>query len=202
MKYIDILICPELKQIEFVTFSHRKIIGVYMNSTYLLFLIICLSGLIIRTSYEVCKKAGYIGTKNVFIFAVVFIGMCSMLLCWPFISYTDPYKFELPDFFKIPGISALIAGLIIASGALLQLKKLENTEHLVTNGFFSKIRHPMYTGFILWICGWIIFYGAVASILAAIFSIANILYWRRLEEQNLKLRFGDDYQEYLKKTWF
>lgn len=107
-----------------------------MNNTYLLFVSICLSGLIIRTSYEVCKKAGYISTKNIFIFAVVFVGMCSMLLSWPFISYTDPFKFELPDFVNIPGIGLSIAGLILAAGGLLQLKKLENTEYLVTNGFF------------------------------------------------------------------
>ncbi len=37
---------------------------------------------------------------------------------------------------------------------MIQLKGLENINHLVTTGLFSKIRHPMYDGFILWILGW------------------------------------------------
>jgi protein-S-isoprenylcysteine O-methyltransferase Ste14 len=173
-----------------------------MNVTYIILLVVCLSGLIIRTSYELCKKAGYIDTNNIYIFAVVFIGMCSMLLCWPFISYTDPVKINLPDFINKFGIGVSTAGFLLAISALLQLKKLENIEHLMTTGLFSKIRHPMYTGFILWISGWIIFYGAVVSLLAGIFSIANILYWRRLEEKNLELLFGENYRQYRRKTWF
>ena len=173
-----------------------------MNITYIFLLGICLSGLIIRTSYEVRKKAGYTGTNNIYIFVVVFIGMCSMLLCWPFLSYTDPVKLVLPNVIKLLGISASIAGLILAICALLQLKKLDNIEHLVTTGLFSKIRHPMYTGFILWIGGWIIFYCAAVSLPAGIFIIANILYWRSLEEKNLELLFGAKYRQYRKRTWF
>ena len=55
-------------------------------------------------------------------------------------------------------------GLGLALGGLFQLKGLENIDRLVTSGLFAKIRHPMYTGFILWILGWVIRYGALASL--------------------------------------
>ncbi len=173
-----------------------------MNVTFLILIGVCLGGLIIRTSYELCKKMGYIGTKNIFIFAVVFAAMCAMLISWPFISHADPVKINLPDIIKWIGLIAAIAGISLTFGGLLQLKKLENTDHLVTTGLFTKIRHPMYTGFILWIFGWIINSGAAVTLLAGIFGIINILYWRNLEERNLESVYGDNYRKYREKTWF
>jgi protein-S-isoprenylcysteine O-methyltransferase Ste14 len=96
----------------------------------------------------------------------------------------------------------LVVGLVIAFGALIQLKGLENVKHLVTTGLYSKLRHPMYYGFILWILGWAIYYGAIVSFLAGLTGIGSILFWRNLEDTNLKECFGDAYEHYREKTWF
>jgi protein-S-isoprenylcysteine O-methyltransferase Ste14 len=90
----------------------------------------------------------------------------------------------------------------LALGALFQLKGVENIDHLVTTGLFSRLRHPMYTGFILWILGWAIFYGAVASLVVGCVGIGNILFWGRLEDANLEARYGKSYREYRQGTWF
>jgi protein-S-isoprenylcysteine O-methyltransferase Ste14 len=82
------------------------------------------------------------------------------------------------------------------------LKGVENINHLVTTGLFSRIRHPMYAGFILWIFGWAIYHGALLSIIVGFMGIGNILYWRRLEEAELELRYGENYRRYRKETWF
>jgi methanethiol S-methyltransferase len=79
---------------------------------------------------------------------------------------------------------------------------VENIDHLVTNGLFSKLRHPMYTGFMLWILGWAIFWGAMLSLLIGILCIANILFWRSLEEKKLVSVYGEAYKEYRLGTWF
>ena len=59
----------------------------------------------------------------------------------------------------------------------------------------------MYTGFILWIVGWVVQYGAGASLAVGLVSVGNILYWRRLEERALDTQYGDVYRAYRARTW-
>ena len=82
------------------------------------------------------------------------------------------------------------------------MRGLENIDHLVTTGLFSRLRHPMYVGFILWILGWVVRYGAVVSLAAGVLCIGNILYWRQLEERALESQYGEDYRSYRRATWF
>jgi len=70
-----------------------------------------------------------------------------------------------PGIVRWIGFAIFLAGLGLSIEAVIQLKGLENINHLVTTGLFSKIRHPMYDGFILWILGWAIYHGAVISLL-------------------------------------
>jgi protein-S-isoprenylcysteine O-methyltransferase Ste14 len=60
----------------------------------------------------------------------------------------------------------------------------------------------MYTGFMLWIVGWSIYHGAFFSLAVGVIGIANIFYWRRLEDERLSAQYGDAYQEYRRATWF
>jgi protein-S-isoprenylcysteine O-methyltransferase Ste14 len=100
------------------------------------------------------------------------------------------------------GLGVLLLGLAIAVTALIQLRGVENIDHLVTTGMFSKLRHPMYLGFILWIAGWIIFTGAGASLLVGAVAVGCILFWRHLEEEKLLSDYGEEYERYRKGTWF
>jgi protein-S-isoprenylcysteine O-methyltransferase Ste14 len=113
-----------------------------------------------------------------------------------------PLTPALPDLVRWIGLGALIAGLGLALGALAQLRGVENIDHLVTGGLFSKLRHPMYAGFILWILGWAIFQGAAVSLVVGLVGIGNILYWRRLEEADMGSRYGQTYRRYCQGTWF
>ena len=100
------------------------------------------------------------------------------------------------------GFSLFLIGLFFAIVAFIQLRGLENIDHLVTTGLFAKLRHPMYSGFILWILGWSIYNTAPVSFAAGLFGIANILYWRYLEEVRLLAKYGEIYKQYKKTTWF
>jgi protein-S-isoprenylcysteine O-methyltransferase Ste14 len=173
-----------------------------MGTTYLAFLALCLIGLVTRTVYELLKKAGRVNPRSKVVFSVVFVGMILMLTSWVIMCPADPWRVSLPAGLRRVGLAAVVGGLGIALGGWAQLRGLENIDHLVTNGLFSKIRHPMYTGFILWIVGWVVFYGAAASLIVGLVGIGNILYWRRLEEEKLASDFGEDYRRYRAKTWF
>ena len=173
-----------------------------MNLDYSIFLGLYLFTLLIRTSYELLKKAGRINPKNTMVFAVILVVMCLMWATWFGMCPLDPLRIALPEGARWVGLVVLIVGLGLSIGALIQLKGVENIEHLVSAGLFSRLRHPMYAGFILWIFGWAIYNGALLSLIVGFVGICNILYWRRLEEVELELRYGENFRSYRKETWF
>jgi protein-S-isoprenylcysteine O-methyltransferase Ste14 len=121
---------------------------------------------------------------------------------WFSLCPLDPWPIPLPDWLRRLGFGACSLGLVLAIGALVQLRGLENVKHLVTGGLFARIRHPMYAGFILWIVGWALYHRALASLLVGLVGIGAILYWQQLEEQALESRYGAAYRTYRQRTWF
>jgi protein-S-isoprenylcysteine O-methyltransferase Ste14 len=113
------------------------------------FLGLYLCSLIIRTGYELLKKAGRVNPKSTIVFAVIFAVMCLMWASWFFLCPLDPFRLAPPVLLRWVGLGIVILGLGLAIGGIVQLRGLENINHLVTTGLFSKLRHPIYTGFIL-----------------------------------------------------
>jgi protein-S-isoprenylcysteine O-methyltransferase Ste14 len=171
-----------------------------MNLPYGFVLVLCLSGLGIRMIYEVMKKAGKIDPKNKLTLAVVVLGMSLFLPSWALLCPLDPWRFDPPAAVIWLGIAMVVAGFLIATIGLVTLRGVENIGHLVTGGLYRYLRHPMYTGFILWILGWIVLNGALMSLIPGAVSIACILYWARLEEASLVTAYGDEYRKYRKMT--
>ena len=108
-----------------------------MNTDYLVFLSLYLSSLIIRTGYELLKKAGRVNPKSMIVFAVIFAVMCLMWVSWFSLCPLDPFRFALPDIVRWMALGAVIVGLGLAIGGVVQLRGLENIDHLVTTGLFS-----------------------------------------------------------------
>ena len=173
-----------------------------MNANYSIFLGLYLACLLVRSSYEVLKKSGRVNPGNKGLFAVVFTAMCTLWLSWFAMCPSDPLPLVVPDPVRWTGLGIVIIGLGLAVEALVKLRGLENIDHLITTGIFSKLRHPMYTGFLSWIVGWSTYHGALVSFLVGLVGIGNILYWRRLEDMNLELQYGEIYSGYRKRTWF
>jgi protein-S-isoprenylcysteine O-methyltransferase Ste14/rhodanese-related sulfurtransferase len=71
---------------------------------------------------------------------------------------------------------------------------------LVTSGIYSKVRHPMYTGAILLLGGWVLFFGSLWG--APLWLAFSTLYFVKSvrEERILNERFPE-YGEYRKRTW-
>ena len=173
-----------------------------MTTQFWIALLLCLIGLAVRTTYEVLKKRGKVDPRNKAVFIIVFAGMVLMLTSWFFMGMADPFSVALPAGIHWVGIALIAGGLVIAFAGLFQLRGLENIDHLVTDGVFARIRHPMYTGFILFILGWVTYFGALASLIVGVVAIINILYWRHLEEIKMETDYGETYRQYRKQTWF
>jgi protein-S-isoprenylcysteine O-methyltransferase Ste14 len=68
----------------------------------------------------------------------------------------------LPGIIRYAGISLSVIGVIAFLTTLFTIKTLESYEgDLITTGIYSKIRHPMYLGFITWSIGFPVYFGSL-----------------------------------------
>jgi protein-S-isoprenylcysteine O-methyltransferase Ste14 len=171
------------------------------HNTFIIITVLCFITHVIRTAYELLKHKRII-IPNKVTFVIIFINMIVLWISWFGMCSMDLYKILLPATVNYFGGLLFVAGVFVFFTALFTIKSLETYDgDLITHGIYSKIRHPMYLGFVLWLIGIPIYYGAVYSFFLSSFFIANVLFWRYLEEQELKKRFPG-YKDYGKKTFF
>ncbi len=157
---------------------------------------------IIRTTYEVLKKAGKVTDENKPVFIIVLIAMITLWVSWFALCPVDPFQIDLPPAIRFIGLGLFVLGTVTAVTALAQLRGVEHIDHLVTKGLFALTRHPMYVGFVLWIIGWATYHGSAFSLMPGALAIGNIVYWAHLEDERLLARYGEEYRRYRSETLF
>jgi len=168
---------------------------------FLILVIVCIITHIIRATYEILKHKKIIKADRLS-FIIVFTNMLLLWASWFALCLLDIRRIKLPDIIRYSGIVLVVLGIVVFMTGLLTIKALESYEgDLITHGIYSKIRHPMYLGFILWLVGMPLYGGGIYSFVLCIVFIANVLFWRYLEETELENRFPA-YREYKKKTFF
>jgi protein-S-isoprenylcysteine O-methyltransferase Ste14 len=173
-----------------------------MTICFLIPTILFLACLAVRCLYELLKEAHKINSESKPIFAAMLMVMCILWVSWFNLCPLDPYQVGFPNPIRWFGFAIFAVGMVLAVGALIQLRGVENIGHLVTTGLFKKVRHPMYVGFIAWILGWSIFHSALVSLSIGLIGILSILWWMSLEEGRLEKQFGGAYKQYRLTTWF
>jgi len=161
---------------------------------------VCFICFAIRTSYHVLANRGSRLAENRKFITMLFVTMFFLWLSWFWMSFTDPYEMALPLWARYTGLAFFIIGVCLFIFSHRTIKG-EASDKLIASGIYSKIRHPMYLGFIIWVIGFPIFTNATFTLASAIIWIPHILYWRISEERQLERKYKD-YQEYKKKTWF
>jgi len=171
------------------------------NRLFILLVLFCLFTHIIRTIYEILKHKKILKPDRLS-FTVMFLNMVLLWTSWFVLCRLDKSVIYLPGIISWFGIILVVAGVILFLVALFTIKTLETFKgDLITYGIYSKIRHPMYLGFLFWSIGSPVFYGALYSFILAILFSINVLYWRHLEEIELVNRFPG-YISYKAKTIF
>lgn len=162
---------------------------------------ICVITHIIRIIYEILKHNNKLKPGKLS-FAIIFTNMMFLWISWFALCRLDIHKIHLSGAVSLAGLAIATAGLIIFLTALFTIKTLESYDgDLITWGIYSKIRHPMYLGFICWLIGFPLFQHGLFSLILSLPFIANIFFWQCLEEKELVNRFSG-YPDYKKKTWF
>ena len=73
---------------------------------------------------------------------------------------------------------------------------------LIQRGPYQWIRHPAYTGSILTLAGFALALGSWTAALAVLLiSLAGFLYRIHVEEIMLLEVFGEEYRDYMNRTW-
>lgn len=172
-----------------------------METAFLIWFGICFVCFVLRTAFNILKyrKSKWAENKN--IFRGIFIVMFILWFSWFQMVFHDPVKMNIPLWARYIGLALFIIGVSLFILSHIKLKGFEDRGHLVTKGIYSKIRNPMYLGFILWIIGFPTYMQAFTTLASGIIWITCFIYWKMLEEKELEEKY-DDYKEYKKRTWF
>ena len=159
---------------------------------------ICFICFAIRTLYYVLANRGSELAESKKFITVLLVVMFILWFSWYWMSFNDPYGMNLHSWVRYTGLAFFIIGFCLFVLSHVKIRGQE-TDKLITTGIYSKIRHPMYLGFIIWIIGLPVFMNALFTLASAVIWIPQILYWRNSEEKQLEVKYRD-YQEYKKKT--
>jgi protein-S-isoprenylcysteine O-methyltransferase Ste14 len=171
------------------------------NELFIALVILCIITHIVRTVYEILKHKQAIKPDRMS-FIIVFADMLLLWASWFGLCLLDTGLLRFPFVIRYSGIAMVVLGVVFFLTGLYTIKSLESYEgDLITQGIYSKIRHPMYLGFILWLVGMPLYSGGLLSFVLCVLFISNILFWRYLEEKELEKRFPE-YTDYRKKTIF
>jgi protein-S-isoprenylcysteine O-methyltransferase Ste14 len=107
------------------------------------------------------------------------------------------------------GLFLALAGFILREWAVIRLGRyfsrtveIETGHRLVTDGPYRWFRHPAYTGMLLIYGGLVLALGTWVGALAALaLVLAATLYRIQIEEKVLIDAFGDEYRDFMCRTW-
>jgi protein-S-isoprenylcysteine O-methyltransferase Ste14 len=171
------------------------------NKLFFSLVIVCAITHLVRLVYEILKHKEILKPDKV-TFVIVFLNMALLWISWFLLCSQDAYRIELPRIIRYLGLSLVCVGGLLFFIALFTIKTLESYEgDLMTKGIYSKIRHPIYLGFILWLIGFPLSTEGLFSFCLSFLFIANVLFWKYLEEKELVQRFPN-YADYKKTTIF
>jgi protein-S-isoprenylcysteine O-methyltransferase Ste14 len=111
-------------------------------------------------------------------------------------------------FWLSAGVVVELAGLWIAIWARRALGRnwsgeisIKEGHELIQSGPYRRLRHPIYTGLLIMYVGTALVTGEWLAVVGV--AIAGFAYWRKisLEEANLNVAFGADYDAYRRTTW-
>jgi len=113
-----------------------------------------------------------------------------------FLSDQTPWYIRIP----VAAVIFFISGWMARSGLKIVFGQVREQPHVITEGVFSMVRHPVYLGAILLYLALIISTLSITSFIFWLVIIVFYVYISKTEEKLLTNRFGEEYKEYMKKV--
>ena len=109
------------------------------------------------------------------------------------VIFKDQFLFE-SDIYSFLSLVVVIIGIVFLSIGRITIDKtfISKKEKLITSGIYSKIRHPIYTGRILFFVGLtLLFKSFIGIILVIVLLMPFHIYKARKEERAMLKKFGN-----------
>lgn len=162
---------------------------------------ICLLCYLTRTLYELRKMIPNLLPIKKINTKYISVVMGILWFSWFQMCFLDPVRLNIPDGIRYTGLLIFLTGVPLFVLSQVKLKGFEKRQSLITTGIYSKIRNPMYLGFIFWLIGFPVFMKSLVTLLSSVLWISFIIYWKLLEERQL-MKKHKSYHDYKKNTWF
>ncbi len=107
---------------------------------------------------------------------------------------------------RIAGFVLVVGGLVLLTIARFNLGSsfsvTPQAKKLVTNGVYSKIQHPVYVFSAFVLAGLALYFGKPTYLVFLVVLVPLQVARARKESQKLEEKFGDEYREWKRTTWF
>jgi protein-S-isoprenylcysteine O-methyltransferase Ste14 len=81
------------------------------------------------------------------------------------------------------------------------LVAIQEGHRLKTNGLYRYLRHPSYTGALLYMAGYVLVFRCWLGLLLIAATLAILFARMNAEEALLESEFGEEYASYRRRTW-
>lgn len=100
---------------------------------------------------------------------------------------------------RLPQVGTLVSiiGVVLIA---LGWQQIHAAQGLVTTGLYRFMRHPQYTGILLFTFGWIVHWPSIITIALWPLVVAMYVWLALKEEQQVRLEFGEAYDAYAQRT--
>ena len=139
----------------------------------------------------------------------IHVVLTNLALLLEIVQFSWAGKYLPVSYFTIAGgLAVTAAGLSIAIWARRHLGRYWSGEitikvehELIRTGPYKRLRHPIYTGILTMYVGTAVVTGTWLALVGL--AMAAFAYWRkiRLEEANLRIAFGPQYDAYCRESW-
>jgi protein-S-isoprenylcysteine O-methyltransferase Ste14 len=158
-------------------------------------------------------KQGAVETRQVTKQRAVTLAILGVVLplSYAAVTYFDAHHlFALPDLRWLRTIGLLVFGLgwalmfagIVTLGQQYSVFLTVQLRHkIIRGGIYSRMRHPIYLGFIIWALGFTLSFRSWGGLIIWLVGVAGVDRKLRLEENFLLDRFPDVYRAYMQSTW-
>ncbi|TET27456.1 MAG: isoprenylcysteine carboxylmethyltransferase family protein [Candidatus Heimdallarchaeota archaeon] len=169
---------------------------------------------VLRNRFKIRKQGLTKETKSSagsdwFIFPLLTIGLFGSL-AFPavekrFEGFWGQYPFPIPWWIEIIGMVVMTSGWIIMIVAQIQnayaskILDINKDQKLIDTGLYSKVRHPLYSGFCFWIIGLPLSLGSVVALAGSITAILTLIIRIKFEEDML-ISGMEGYEEYRQRV--
>ncbi|MDH7500917.1 MAG: isoprenylcysteine carboxylmethyltransferase family protein [candidate division NC10 bacterium] len=141
-------------------------------------------------------------------FVAFVIALMTEMFGWPLLLFllsplvnipllARPYFRTLGHWPASVGTAVSILGLLLVATGWV---KIHRAEGLVTTGIYRYMRHPQYTGILLFTLGWILHYPCLLTLLLWPILVAAYVWLAKQEEKHALEMFGEAYGRYAQGT--